>query len=270
MKYEISRKTRCECAGRVRIIAFLLVCMLVAIAGCVSAPKPPPVAAARPAIDENYPCYRVEKPIALDGKMGDPAWAKAPAVKFYLIPHTREPEFKTEARLLYNHDHLYIGYKAVDPDVWAYFTNRDDATCIDDCLELFFQTDPAREPYYGFEINALGTINDSYYLRAVMAGGGHRRWNKWTCTNLVVKTACDGTLNDPYDTDRGWSLEMAIPFAELPSLAGKKPQPGDTWKFHAARCEYSVCRTNSEASTCAPLTNKSFHVNQDWLNLNFK
>ena len=34
----------------------------------------------------------------------------------------------------------------------------------------------------------------------------------------------DGTLNDPTDIDNYWQMEVAIPFAELPSLAGKKPK----------------------------------------------
>ena len=243
---------------------FACACLLTALigaAGCVSTPL----------INENYPCYQVGAPVKLDGRMGDPAWTNAPVLKFYVLPECKEPLYNTEVRLLYDRDYLYVGYKAWDSDVWAYFTNRDDSTCLDDCLELFFQTDPAKEPYYGFEINALGTINDAYYPRAVMAGGGHLRWNKWNCDGLKVKVGIDGTLNNPYDIDRYWILEMAIPFSELPSLAGKNPQPGDVWQFHAARCEQSLCNINGiEGTSCAPLTNKSFHVNRNWLNLNFK
>jgi len=247
-------------------------CMLAVLigAGCVSVPKQDSPDTKK-LLPESYPCYRISEPINMNGRMGDPRWTNAPALNFYVPPESKEPVFKTEVRLLYDRDHLYVGYKAQDPDVWAYFTNRDDATCIDDCLELFFQTDPSKEPYYGFEINALGTVNDSFYLRALMAGGGNRRWNKWNCNGLKVKMDINGTLNNPADTDQYWTMEMAIPFAELPSLAGKNPQPGDIWQFHAARCEYSVCNTNrGEFSSCAPLPVRWFHLNQNWLKLNFK
>ena len=244
--------------------------VLVGAVGCISTPKQD-----RPdtkkLLPESYPCYRINEPINMDGRMGDPRWTNAPALKFYVPPECKEPVFKTEARLLYDRNYLYVGYKAQDPDVWGYYTNRDDPTCVDDCLELFFQTDPSKEPYYGFEINALGTVNDSFYLRALMAGGGHRRWNKWNCNGLKVKVGINGTLNNPADTDQYWILEMAIPFAELPTLAGKNPQPGNIWQFHAARCEYSVCNTHrGEFSSCAPLPERWFHLNQNWLKLNFK
>jgi len=243
---------------------------LIAVAGCVSAPKPQTPAKPRQFI-ENYPCYQIDAALKMDGRMSDPAWAKAPALNFYVPPNSTAPEFPTEARILYDKNYIYVGFKAQDTDIWGYFTNRDDNTCLDDCLEFFFLPDPAREPYYNFEVNALGTTYDALNLRAMMFGGGGRRWNKWDCDGFKVKTACNGTLNDPADKDQSWTMEMAVPFAELPTLAGKTPQPGDIWMFHVARCEYSVCNTNrGEYSSCAPLAIANFHVTNDWLKLNFK
>ena len=50
----------------------------------------------------------------------------------------------------------------------------------------------------------------------------------------VLKSAVtiEGTLNDCRDEDEYWQLEVAIPFAGLPTLAGRTPQVGDQWRFH--------------------------------------
>ena len=66
-------------------------------------------------------------------------------------------------------------------------------------------------------------------------------------------------------------MEVAIPFAELPSLAGKSPRNGDTWLFHLARYDYSVYLPKGpELTSCAPLSIVDFHLNEDWMKLRFE
>jgi len=250
-----------KCVGMLTAFAFL--------AGCALASEQPLNPLAERLLAEGYSCHAVSRPLVLDGRMGDPAWSNAPVLNFYLPPNFAEPRFKTEARVLYDSKYLYVGYKAQDLDVWAYYKNRDDTTCIEDCLEIFFQTDPSRESYYGFEINALGTINDAYYPFARMTRGGHYRWKQWNCDGLITKVGIDGTLNDPSDEDRYWTLEMAIPFAELKALGGVSPKSGDIWCFHLTRCEWGIWKSG-EFTSCAPLINDDYHLNKNWLQLHFK
>ena len=56
------------------------------------------------------------------------------------------------------------------------------------------------------------------------------------------KFAVDGTVNDPSDLDRGWSVEIAIPFAAIAECAGREcpPQPGDTWRVNFSRVEWQA------------------------------
>jgi hypothetical protein len=52
----------------------------------------------------------------------------------------------------------------------------------------------------------------------------------------------DGTLNDPRDIDRGWSVELAFPWAVLVKLQddppGRRPVDGDTWRINFSRVEW--------------------------------
>ena len=64
-----------------------------------------------------------------------------------------------------------------------------------------------------------------------------------------------GTLNDPSDKDGGWSVELAIPWAELvppgeaqpnafsdPPLDthGSPPAPGDSWRINFSRVDWPM------------------------------
>ncbi|MCK4591548.1 MAG: carbohydrate-binding family 9-like protein, partial [Candidatus Latescibacteria bacterium] len=157
-------------------------------------------------VEENsYRCPFISEPIKIDGLLDEPAWKKAKPLSF-IVPVTFEnAASETEARLLWDREYLYVSFKAYDKDIWSYYTQRDDPTCQEDVLEVFFKTDPQEEPYYNFEINALGTVYDAYNLRRQGAGGGHR-WSRWNCEGLKVGVHIEGTLNNPEDEDEYWQL----------------------------------------------------------------
>ena len=51
----------------------------------------------------------------------------------------------------------------------------------------------------------------------------------------------DGTVNDPSDTDTGWSVELAVAWADLESYnegRATPPKPGDEWRMNLMRCEW--------------------------------
>ncbi len=218
-----------------------------------------------------YECAFTDSPVRVDGSLDKQAWRKAGVLDFMLPVTHRKPLSKTEGRLMWDEKYLYVGYRAFDKDVWSYHTKRDSLTCEEDVLEIFFKTDPREEPYYNFEINALGTVYDAFSPRRNALAGGHRRWGQWNCRGLKVGVHVEGTLNDPSDVDEYWQLELAIPFASLPTLNGKPPACGDTWLFHLSRYDYSVYLPEGmELSCSSPLTMADFHRCDDWQPLTFK
>jgi hypothetical protein len=224
---------------------------------------------------EIYACAFTSEPIKVDGFLNEPAWEKAKVLNFTLPVTFKEPISKTEGRLLYDDKYLYVGIKAYDQDIWSYCKERDGKTCLEDVLEVFIKPDPAAhpdgpDPYYNFEINALGTVLDAFNVKRG-AAGNYARWSNWNCEGLKIAVQIKGTLNDWRDKDEYWTLEVAIPFAELPSLAGKSPQKGDLWLFHLARYDYSVYLPKGvELTSCAPLSRADFHFYEDWMRLKFE
>jgi hypothetical protein len=208
--------------------------------------------------------------ITVDGKLDEAAWQRAVAVTNFRVPVTlAEPVSRTEARLLWDKDYLYVGFRALDQDVWGYLKEHDDSTCREDVLEVFIQPDAANGSYYNFEINALGTCLDGWIpmgKRGLMGRG-----IRWNCPGLKIATQVSGTLNDWKDKDESWQLEFAIPFAALPTLDGRSPDAGDVWKFHLARYDYSVYlpEDGTELTSCAPLSKLDYHRYEDWVPLRF-
>ena len=57
---------------------------------------------------------------------------------------------------------------------------------------------------------------------------------------LRTAVRVQGTLNDPSDIDRGWTVELAFPWKGMAVLAGSRPVPprdGDIWRMDLSRFE---------------------------------
>lgn len=220
-----------------------------------------------------YECrYTPESP-RIDGHLWTPVWEKAPELEFRIPVTNATPQGAAIGRLLWDDRYLYAAIQAFDKDIWGYFTERDSATCNEDVLELFIKPRHDSPAYFNFEINALGTVYDAFNVKRAAGGEDHHRWKVWNCEGLRVGVEVKGTLNDWEDVDEYWCLELAVPFAGLPLLRGRTPDPGDTWMFHLARYDYSVYLEEgmelSSTTTFKSKTGSFFHRYEDWQTLKF-
>lgn len=215
-----------------------------------------------------YVCKYTPNKIRVEGKLEDPAWLASESVRFYVPETLDEPVSKTDARLVWDDNYLYVGFTAYDKDIWSYLTEQNSQTCTEDCLEIFFKPYADQNSYYNFEINALGTVYDALTLKR---GAGQHRWAMWDCENLKLAVNIKGEINNPETVDEYWQLEVGIPFASLPTLRGTIPQHGDTWMFHLARYDYSIHLPQGvELCSCAPLSRTDFHYYEEWIPLRFE
>ena len=113
----------------------------------------------------------------------------------------------------------------------------------------------ADESYVELQANPGGVQFDAQFE-------SHRRpqWKEAAANyspNWKVAVALDGTLNQPEDTDRGWSVEMAIPFTDLPGVS-TTPKQGERWEANLYRIDNKGPRNASFQRTWAPVGN-DFH-----------
>ena len=179
-----------------------------------------------------YEVARATAPNAVDGKLNDAAWsAAAPAVTLqFLWDEQTGTKQRTLVRLLWDEQALYVAYDAEDADITAQYTQRDDPTYRDDALEIFINPDPRQEAvYYCFEVIARGVLYDylNYNSRTL--------FKRFDATGVEMATALRGTLNDRQDTDEGWTLELAIPWANFEELSRRPPVAGAVWKANLNR-----------------------------------
>jgi len=59
----------------------------------------------------------------------------------------------------------------------------------------------------------------------------------------------DGTLNEPRDTDRAWTVELAFPWTVLGELARRPAPPGDgdQWRVNFSRVEWQPLEVSGQS-----------------------
>lgn len=214
----------------------------------------------------SYTALRVNEPMVVDGKLDESAWQKA----------TRSPRFvdiltggatihNTQAAVVWDQTNLYVAYWVQEPLVRAKFTKQNDPIYYDNDVEFFIA---GRDAYYEFEVNAFNTCYEVFFIweEAYERGGfskaaefarsklvpfngvdfkthprGGRLGNfNWLFPGKKTAVQIDGTINKDDDRDRGWTVELAFPWAGMEWLAKAEnrqlpPAEGDVWRMDFSR-----------------------------------
>jgi hypothetical protein len=208
----------------------------------------------------------------IDGRLGKPAWREAPKSPRFVDLVSGVPGLlDTRMASLWDDQNLYVAFWVSEPNVQARLARRDSLVWTENDVEIFIG---GEDCYYEFEINALGTVYEVFYVwqdalkkgsrfdrpefdlreRRVDVLGGFQdamRWGRhprglrwafmdWDLPGLRAAVQVQGTLNDASDIDAGWTAEIAFPWNGLKTLAGKRPVPpraGDVWRLDFSRFE---------------------------------
>lgn len=218
-------------------------------------------AAALPSAAEDLPTYSIQRaamPIAVDGRLDEPAWLASPAVGRFQFPWWESgKKEQTVAKLLYDDRDLYVAYLCQDAHIWAEHKERDSAVYRDDCVEVFVAPDPDRPAaYFNIEMNVSGVFLDQF--RPGVPGAPVQ--GDWNAKGIRISTRIVGTLNDDSDEDSYWVLEAAIPLENFAMLAKHTPpRPADRWRVGLNRLGGNTNRQHSQWSP-SNTPKPAFHV----------
>jgi hypothetical protein len=179
-----------------------------------------------------YEVRRASSPVIVDGRLDDKAWESAsPAVSLqFLWEQQTGAKQQTAARLLWDDQYLYVSYDCEDADITAQFLESDDPTYQDDAVEIFINPKPTQTGvYFGLEMNARAVLYD--YL---MYDAPRYIFKRFNMQGVKVASFLRGTLNASGDEDKGWSLEVAIPWVNFEEFS-KRPEAGAVWKANLNR-----------------------------------
>ncbi|MBI3695432.1 MAG: carbohydrate-binding family 9-like protein [Acidobacteria bacterium] len=210
------------------LLIWWLMGALAAVTACLAAPK-------------GYVCYRAQAPIGVDGRLDDRAWQDAPWTDPFLDIEGEakpRPRFRTRVKMLWDSKYFYIAAELEEPHVWATLTRHDSVIFHDNDFEVFIDPNGDNHEYYELEINALNTTWDLFLPRPYKDGGQAR--NDWEIPGMKTAVRIDGTLNNPAGTDRGWTVEIALPWKALAACAHRPAPPadGDQWRINFSRVEW--------------------------------
>lgn len=175
-------------------------------------------------------------PPVIDGDVSDAAWQAAPPLDGFIQYEPLEgaaPSQRTELRILFSDDALYVGawlYDTAPDSVVAQLTRRDQSSHSDRILisiDSYFD----RRTAFDFALNPAGVKLDLYRYDDTSEDTG---WD----------AVWDGAARR---TEWGWSAEFRIPLSQL-RFAGDGEAM--TWGFNAMR---TLARKN-ERSVWAPLS----------------
>ncbi|MBN2788923.1 MAG: carbohydrate-binding family 9-like protein [Candidatus Delongbacteria bacterium] len=190
-----------------------------------------------------YICLHTTEKINIDGKGSEKVWINAQWTDLFVDIEgdlKPKPEFDTKVKMLWDDNFMYFYAEMVEPHLWATLTERDAVIYHDNDFEIFIDPDGDTHNYYELEFNLFGTLWD-LLLTKPYRDGGHAI-DAWDVRDIKYALNLDGTLNDPSDIDKGWSIEVAIPWNVLEEAAGHGGPPvnGEYWKVNFSRVQWDT------------------------------
>lgn len=212
----------------------------------------PELGGSLPALPE-YTVHRASKAPVLDGELDDAAWKDAAPVVLRGSFDGRPASLRTEARLTYDDQNLYVAFDVEDPDIWGTYRNRDESIYEQEVVEIFLDANADGRTYNELEVSPHDVIFDAYF--PARRQGMDLSWDSGMKTAVKVR----GTLDNPADRDEGWRVEMKIPFNRLAEVPSIPPKKGERWRFNLYRLEH-VGRQRVEGQAFSPLFIGDFHA----------
>jgi hypothetical protein len=209
----------------------------------------------------HYTCYRTRVRMGADNLPDESSWARVPrSPRFVDIVNGAPALYDTFAAALWDDEQLYIKFWSEEPFVQAELVERDSLIFLENDIEVFID---GGDTYYEFEINALGTIYEVFYIwkdayrrdgqfdvpefdlfkpTTLTFGGNDDRngehfwWGThprklrwafldWDFPGLKTEVHIDGTINDSTTIDKGWTVTLAFPWAGMKWLAAGRSLP---------------------------------------------
>lgn len=189
----------------------------------------------------SYLCHKTTESFHLNGRLDKSPWNKAEWTEDFVDIEgdiKPKPRFRTRAKMLWNDEYLFIGAEMEEPHLWAYQTEHDSVIFQDNDFEVFIDPNGDNHLYGEFEMNARNTTWDLLLIKPYRDGGP--AVNGWEIKGLRTAVHLDGSLNNPSDLDKGWSVEIAMPWRSLGEIAGCPcpPKDGDQWRINFSRVEW--------------------------------
>lgn len=197
---------------------------------------------------------RAELAPTIDGVLDDAVWSVAARTVLLDSLEGEPSEPASELQLAWDDDALYAAARFDDEDVWSEYEAQDDPLWKQEAFELFVLGAADRKRYLELQVSPRGVTFDARFERYRQ---GDEAWDgTWRAA-----VAVDGTAAKRDDRDRGWSVELAVPWSDIctHTAAACPPRAGTVLRINAFRLDRPR-RGNPIAQSLSPTRVTDFHA----------
>jgi formylglycine-generating enzyme required for sulfatase activity len=209
----------------------------------------------RPFQPQSYIICKTVDDIAIDGVLDESSWQNAEWTERFghiFMKGYKTPFLATRAKMLWDEKRLYAAVQLDEPNLMGHVFEKDAEIYFDNDIEMFIDVDNDGQNYIELEFNCLGTVWDMLLPKEYGRGGipfSHPKIENsppWDLAGLREAVRMEGTVNYPFDTDRGWVIELSIPWESLEKTnrsGASLNRPGSTFRLNFSRVEHPWPKT---------------------------
>lgn len=210
--------------------------------------------------------YRVPRAAttpSLRGNWEEPAWRAVPVAEVNrFLKQSSDHHPRTEAKLTYAADGLYVFFRVFDRYVICTHTEFQSAVCKDSCVEFFVQPKPDKG-YFNFETNCGGTLLVYYIENPARVAEGFKQSTPlpWELAkDVTIFHSQPRTVSPEIAGPVEWTVEYRIPWRVLETYVGPLGDPaGQVWRGNLYKCASDT--SHPHWASWAPLTEAlNFHL----------
>jgi hypothetical protein len=184
-----------------------------------------------------YKIHKRIEPIAIDANWDKPQWQRIKPLNIKLFMGDKPQHLpKTQAKLLYDDDNIYVIFRVEDRFIRALATEYHGSVWQDSCVEFFFTPDlDISEGYFNIETNCIGTILCSHQIKR---GQKQQKLTVQQLDQIEIATSLPQQVIEPEIKEPvTWTLEYRLPLKILKDYCNlTKPAPGVKWRANFYKC----------------------------------
>lgn len=181
------------------------------------------------------------EPIRIDGYLNESVYETTGKVYLKNSANKKaidDPAYTTSVQVAYDDAYLYLGFHCKDQDIHSSFSKRDQYLWKEEAVEVFIDTDNDPNNYVELEVSPKNVLFDSYIVNPQDIDVEETL--KFNLKGIKTAVALSGTTDNRKDTDRFWTVEMAIPFSEIVQDFSPDQLSGSSWKINFYRINHDA------------------------------
>lgn len=190
-----------------------------------------------PEQSQTYKVHKLTELMDIDANWNKPQWNKAKPLDIKLFMGDKPEHLpKTQVKLLYDDDNIYVIFRVEDKYVRALANQLNGNVWEDSCVEFFFTPGlDISDGYFNVEANCIGTILSAHQISRDQ---DRKMLTSQQLEQIEIATSLPRRIIEPEIKEPlTWILEYRLPLKILEDYYKlTNPAPGVNWKANFYKC----------------------------------